>query len=294
MENAFVYIKISLKLMKINDEKRRRKNSYPKGVIKRPNQIFRQLIQKLPKAALHIIFTQLIIFTIKLPGSMVLLFSLSDYKQEMWATAAIGGVVLTFLRLYNLNEEKVRRALKKLSEKRIVDFADGETARITGKVVLVDTPLIAPLTKRRCCYYYAIVEREYKAESWETIAQEEDKKRIVLYDGTGYALIETEIVTGSVLGDANYSSGTFKDATPQLEAFLDKYEKVSTNLLGLNKTLRYQEGVLAENETVYVAGIGHWSTPQKYGLNIPSEKLLVISAGDKDVVYLTDDWGITP
>ena len=58
--------------------------------------------------------------------------------------------------------------------------------------------------------------------------------------------------------------------------------------MGLNKTLRYEEGVLEPNETIAVAGFGSWATTKDLGLNLPVEKILVMETSDDGRLYISD------
>jgi hypothetical protein len=50
------------------------------------------------------------------------------------------------------------------------------------------------------------------------------------------------------------SSGTFNDAAPHLEAFLQSRGLKSTSWLGFNKKMRYEEEVLAPEDAVFALG----------------------------------------
>jgi len=55
--------------------------------------------------------------------------------------------------------------------------------------------------------------------------------------------------------DHETHSGTFDDATPAEEAFLNKHARESKNWI-FNKRIRYREGVLEAGEEVAVMGYG--------------------------------------
>jgi hypothetical protein len=89
--------------------------------------------------------------------------------------------------------------------------------------------------------------------------------------------------------DANYSSGAFDDATPELEEFLSIYNLKSTGMFGFNKKLRYREGVLEKDEMCAVLGEGQWNETKDHNLKLPSVKVLVVTTLQQEKIYLSDD-----
>jgi len=66
---------------------------------------------------------------------------------------------------------------------------------------------------------------------------------VVIYDGKNYALIDNKLIESYLIMDRNYLSGFLKDTTTRLENYLNKHGHKSVNILGLNKSLRYKEGI---------------------------------------------------
>lgn len=104
---------------------------------------------------------------------------------------------------------------------------------------------------------------------------------IVDDDGGGRAIIETGQSQFAVVRDANARSGTFHDATPELEQLLQSRGESSTGFLGLNKTLRYREGVIEEGERVAVLGRGRWikdaSGKRQLVISKPAQTMVLVS-----------------
>jgi hypothetical protein len=191
------------------------------------------------------------------------------------------------------NAAIIKRKLKKATGVKISMFMEGEVAKVVGQLKYINPPLIAPLSKRKCSYYHIIVEQRVstgKSSYWDTIIEEEKAQDVVIKDGNSYAFIETTLIKSHLIPDQHYSSGTFNDTTPELETFLARHDLKSVNFLGMNKTLRYSEGVLEEGEVVAVLGKGNWKRKAEVKLDIPTEKILVISKkDDEEGVYLSDD-----
>lgn len=191
----------------------------------------------------------------------------------------------------------IKRALRKVPAKRIGDFRDGDTGRITGRVVFAGKTLIAPLSKRPCAWFDITVEEYYRTHSnrggrWMVIINAKKSADVVLFDGTHYALIDTKYADSYLVKDGKYESGTFNDASDDLEFFLSEYGTTSTGFLGLNRQLRYREGILEKGETCSVSGTGRWVEAKEKGLDIPAQKILVISTKEGKPVYVTDDPGV--
>jgi hypothetical protein len=90
---------------------------------------------------------------------------------------------------------------------------------------------------------------------WHTILTEIDQRPFMVDDGSGQ--LARVLPNGSnVLLDAQNiaSSGTFNDAAPHLEAFLQSRGLKSTSWIGFNKSMRYSEEVLGPNDALYALG----------------------------------------
>jgi hypothetical protein len=180
----------------------------------------------------------------------------------------------------------VKGEIKKHSVSRIADFKEGKRGRVTGRIVYVDTPLEAPLSGRTCCHYYVRVEERGK-DSYNVSIQEEITGTVVIQDGEHYALIKSEVLDSYIVQDRKYSSGTFTDITPRLEAYLNERGHDSTSYFGLNKSIRYNEGILEEGERITVVGLGEWKQATDVGLPESYGRVLVMHGGN-DSLYLTD------
>ena len=77
------------------------------------------------------------------------------------------------------------------------------------------------------------------------------------------------------------SSGTFKDAPPHLEGFLQSRGLKSTNFLGFNKALRYEEQILVPGDSLYAVGPSRREAgpPVSDGYRMVPSSQLVLFAG---------------
>ncbi|ACY13699.1 hypothetical protein [Haliangium ochraceum] len=168
-------------------------------------------------------------------------------------------IVVVAISVYFSRDNRIKRAMR---EARLVSIdAFDETAgmtRLLGTLRYTEPPLTAPLTGRQCALYVAVVE-EYRSSgrsgSWHEVIREEAGQDFVLDDGSGTALIRHRGADTVIVKDAHFRSGTFKDATPGLEAFLARHGESSTGMI-FNRALRYREGILEAGEQVAVCGRG--------------------------------------
>jgi hypothetical protein len=205
-----------------------------------------------------------------------------------------GVVILIFIYWFFFRDKAViKRKLNETPEKKIIDFKDGDVARVKGSVKYYGKTITAPLSGRKCVYYHIIVEASRSQHSgipsWTEIIEEENAGDVVINSGGNYALIQTESVKNYLIPDAKYSSGFFKNATETLEKFLNKHDKKSKAIFGINDTLRYKEGILEEGEIVTIVGKGKWVKKKEVHFNFPAEKILLIGPNDEEPVYFTDD-----
>jgi hypothetical protein len=152
---------------------------------------------------------------------------------------------------------RIRARLRAVPRRAIAAVADGQEARIVGRVVPVSV-LTAPLTGRPCVYYEVTVD-EYRSNRrgrrWRTIVHEVRGVGFALEDDTGRALIEIEGAQLAAVQDLELRSGAFHSATEAENALLERHGLRSQGWL-LNKKLRYKEAVFAPGETVAALGRG--------------------------------------
>lgn len=210
--------------------------------------------------------------------------------------AIIAGVLITGLIIWLANyfskKSVVRRKIKKATARRISNFVDGETARITGTVELPGESLTAPLSGRKCAYYYVLIEQQVstgKGSHWQKYIEEEVAGKFGIRDGTYCAMVDCSNVKSYIVEDRKYASGFMHDAQENLERYLSRYGKESTNMLGWNRTLRYREGIIEAGETIAVLGKGEWLRVEQDHWSDEYGKVLMIHPPQGMPVYLTDD-----
>lgn len=204
------------------------------------------------------------------------------------------SIVITFViaSFYFSKKARIKRKLKNTPLKDIANFKDHEVAKVIGNVKIINKPFIAPLSKRECAHYYIKVERKVsngKSSHWKTIIEEEIGHHFLIKDGDHYAFLNDQNIKSYIVQDEKFSSGFGNDATKNLEKYLNSKGEESEGFLGFNKTIRYFEGILEDNEKIAITGKGIWKDTSQFNLNIEAKRVLEITSEINTPVYLSDD-----
>jgi len=214
----------------------------------------------------------------------------SDMLIPIGVFVVIGAIII--ISLYFSKKAVIKRKLKKAIDKKISDIVTGEIAKVVGKVEIAGEPLTAPLSGRKCAYYYVLVEQQVstgKSSHWNTLIEEEVGGKFVIRDGRHCAHIDSRNIKSVLVEDRQYSSGHGNDATPELERYLNAHGQKSEGTFGWNKTIRYKEGVLEEGELIAAMGRGEWKNAEQVQLPDTYDRVLEISSTETEPVYLSDD-----
>ncbi|MFW5739847.1 MAG: hypothetical protein ACOC1F_05730 [Myxococcota bacterium] len=172
--------------------------------------------------------------------------------------AGWGGVAVYFR--FRSRGARTRRLLQRRSRVPIAALQDGVPSKISGRLRYASEPLRAALTGRPCAVWEIEIEeltadRESIAPVWQPFIVEQDARDFHVDDESGSVLVHTAFVRVTAVKDAQFWSGLLRDAPPQLEAYLQRHGERSKGKLGLNRTIRYREGVLEAGEQVTVLGV---------------------------------------
>lgn len=226
----------------------------------------------------------------------VLLARSGGFPIEIAVLIIVVAIVIAVLAIFFNHDARVKRAIRKVPRSDISNVSGDQVAKIVGQISYATEPLISPLTGRPCACYEVIVE-EYrsngKSGSWRKIIHEQDRRDFFVSDGTGRALIKVEGAQISFQKDANLRSGTFNDATPELNAYLQKHGKDSTSWLGFNKSIRYKEGILEAKESVAICGYTRREPDadagNAAGYRDQPTRLVFENQGERAPLYISDD-----
>lgn len=194
--------------------------------------------------------------------------------------AAIIGALFVFT-----DERALRQRLIKAPRKAIADVQKNEVVKIVGRLELEGEPLHAPLSGRECALFDVLVrEKRGRGNSWYTVIRETRMREFFVADDSGRARVRMSRVEVLVVRDEHQDSGFLDDATPEQEAYLARHGQYTEGVI-MNRTLRYEEGVLEEGEMVAVLGRARWET-------VDGEERLVMEAIDsQNALVASDDPG---
>jgi hypothetical protein len=118
--------------------------------------------------------------------------------------------------------------------------------------------ILGPFSGRQGVYVRVIVQ-EYrssgKSGSWRVVFNQAQDREFWVDDGSGQHARVRPSGAHYVLNTSTVqTSGTFNNASPQVEAFLAYYGMTSKSWLGLNKSMRYQEEMLCPGDPLYAIG----------------------------------------
>ncbi len=169
---------------------------------------------------------------------------------------ALIGLILLITSRGNLRR---RRRILDTPTSAIAQAPGNGDVEIKGRVVTSEQGLVlSPFSNRQCVWVRVLVQewrQRGRSGYWATIVNEMDFRPFLVEDGSGQHARVLPQGANVMLDTQNVaSSGTFKDAPPQLEAFLASRGLKSTSWLGFNKRMRYEEQVLAPGDNLYAIG----------------------------------------
>jgi len=208
----------------------------------------------------------------------------------LYAIILIILIIIPFA-LFN-KEARLKRKLKKAPLIEISDFREGQIAKIVGEVEFIDSHLFSPLSMRKCTYYYVHIEQKVssgKSTRWKTIVEEEVSCKFLIKQGKYVAYINDNNIKSHIVQDRYFSSRIFNEPTPTIKKYLRSKGVSNENFLGMNKTLRYKEGILEHGERVAVLGKGEWKTASSLDLPEIYNRVLEVTSESDHAIYLSDD-----
>ena len=204
-------------------------------------------------------------------------------------------LIIVFINYFFGKKQVIIRTLSKIPHKPIHSFKTNEIVKVTGKALHVDTPLIAPLSKRKCIFYYVRIEQKKsngKNSYWKTLVTDEKIQNFFLSDNDHMLIVQP---THNPLNFVSYlqidkktKSGTFNDPTPEFESVLKSYNINPNGLFGFNKRLRYKEGIIEIGEEITVAGQVRWKTLNEPIPEYPYSKIASIENPENKKIIITD------
>ncbi len=155
-----------------------------------------------------------------------------------------------------------------------------------------DGVIKSPLTKNDCVYYRYLVE-EYrnsgKTSSWVAIKKGQDGKLFYLKDETGSVLVDSKDSEVNIPADFNFTTGLGTDPPQNVKEFLRSNNLRFEGFLGINKSMRFTEYIIAPNDKVYIIGTAGRNPFVRDATTIENEQNIMIQKGRKDSFYYISD-----
>mgnify|MGYP000014267264 CR=1 FL=1 len=92
-----------------------------------------------------------------------------------------------------------------------------------------------------------------------------------------------------LINDYKEKSGIRNNASEKLKAYLKYHNKKSTGFLGINKTIRYSEGIIKLNECIAIKGVAEWKVLDKPVKGYSYSKILTLTGTKKEKLLITDE-----
>jgi hypothetical protein len=171
-------------------------------------------------------------------------------------TLFIVGLILT---IGNLKNYRRRQRILATPTTPIAQAPGNTVVEIKGRIEPSEQGVLQTPFSGRHAVWCRVTVQELRSAGrgsyWQTIVDEIDARPFLVDDGSGQqARVEPKGANVILDRQKIASSGTFNDAAPHLEAFLQSRGLKSTNWLGFNKGLRYEEEVLAPGDMLYALG----------------------------------------
>lgn len=203
--------------------------------------------------------------------------------------------LIAFLIYYFLPKTIILRRLKKLPYSKIGSLQNHKYCKIEGKALNVETPLIAPLSKRKCVYYKIMIQKKVssgKSSHWSTVV-EEDLIQDFFVEQAGERLLifpknKPKNYYDYLVTDKTTNSGSFNDPTPKFKALLKKYNIDSEGFFSFNKQLRYYESIIEVGERITVAGFVKWVALENPIADYNYSRVASLVAKNKTKILITD------
>lgn len=204
-------------------------------------------------------------------------------------------VAITFaiIKYYFSPKKIIIREFEKSRKKSINSIRENEYAKVIGNAKYVNTPLVAPLSGRSCVYYHVIVEVK-NDKNWRRIINDVKTQDFFIETNTEMAIVKASALQKSIskcylVKDYKKNSGFRNDPPEKLDAYLKSHHKKSTGLFGMNKTVRYTEGVIELNEKIGVKGIAKWKLLKTPIEGYSYSKILTLEGSKKQKLLVTDE-----
>jgi len=204
-------------------------------------------------------------------------------------------IIVVFLAVYFNKKNVVMRKLSKFTPKRITQIRTNELTKISGKVVQVTEPFIAPYSKRKCVAYIFKVKQKVKSgksSHWKTLVKKENIQNFFIEQNGELIMVKPSMENNNyisyIVEDKKVSSGIFNNPTPEFKKVLDDLGVNHENWLGFNRTLKYTERIIEIGETITVGGIAKWKQVKAPIAGHNYSKVAALESNKEQKIIITD------
>jgi len=166
------------------------------------------------------------------------------------------GLIVT---LSNLSNFKRRQRIVAMPTSPIAQAPGNGSVEIKGRIHPSEQGLVQTPFSGRHAVWCRVTVQELRSSGrssyWHTVLTEVDGRPFMVEDGSGQLARVLPHGANVILEKHNVAtSGTFNDAAPHLEAFLQSRGLKSTSWIGFNKSMRYEEEILGPGDPLFALG----------------------------------------
>jgi len=217
----------------------------------------------------------------------------SEFLVPFLIVLAIAAII--FFGIYFSKKNIILRKLSKFNFKRISQFRTNELTKVSGKVLQVEEPFVAPYSKRKCIAYIFEVKQKVKrgkSSHWKTLVKKEDIQDFFIEKNGEIVMVKPSLEISNyysyMVEDKSVSSGIFNDPTLEFQKVLNNFGIKSETWLGFNKTLKYSERIIEVGETITVGGIAKWKVLNEPIENYSYSKIAALESSVEQKLVITD------
>ncbi len=204
----------------------------------------------------------------------------------------IAIVTVAVLSFFFNKKSILLRELKKSKATTISQIQSGEYVKLKGRALRTTTPLEAPFTGRQCIFYQAKVLRKGSKNSWHKVVDATQTQDFFLEQNGEMVMIKMDLDADfrKILleKDSIQNSGTFENPSQRMMDYLEDHGVNFQNILGFNKRLKYEEGIIAIDEKIVIKGVAQWKSLQQPIEGYSYSKILSLT-GEKDRKLIITD-----
>lgn len=202
-------------------------------------------------------------------------------------------VAIIIATTYFNSKNTVLRKLKAYTPKASTQFKTNQPTKISGTVLEVSKPFIAPYTKRPCIAYIFEVKQRVsngKHTRWKTLIKKEDIQDFFI-ETKGEQIMVKPTKNNYLLymeQDHKIQSGVFNKPDENFEAVLKTLGVENKNWFGINKSLKYTERIIEIGETITVGGISKLKSLSEPIEGYNYSKIATLESSETHKLIITD------